>query len=389
MTFSFNDLMQPMTREELRKSHYDVLGILGVNTTKWKPGSVLRTMIYASSAVLAGLSQVIVGVSRGGYRELARGAWLRLNAQYVYGVPPLDADFASGNLVLSNSGGGVYNNVQPGDFISRNPETNKQYRNTAEFSIAALQSGVVVPMQAIEAGSASTSGAGEITELVTAMPGVTCTNLEAFVGVDTEREEDLRLRSGESLGALSPNGAADAYGFIVRSAKRDDGTTIGVNRVRAMPDGNGGIAVHCATPSGAVPAPDVAILNTRVQRACEPLGIDAEVFSATTVTQAVTYTIYCTDTDTSDADIIAAADAAVTAFLSTYPIGGVDIDSGGKLYVSAVQSAIGAVQPNGVPLGVVRVVVTAPAADVALSINQAPVAGTLTGAVVRVRVGQL
>lgn len=394
MSFSIEDQTRPMTTDEVKKSIYDVLGIIGVTTTKWKPGAVLRTMIAGTSVVLAGLSQLIALSAQSGFRQFARGAWLKFNAKYVYGVDALEASFATGPLMLTNTGSNVFNDVLPGDFVVRNPLTSKQYRNIVTFSVGALQADVPITIQAIEAGAASTAGANEIVELVTAFPGLVCTNPNAIVGSDDERDEDLGVRAGESLGAMSPNGPKDSYAFVARSARRPDGTAIGVNRVGHVTTGDGTLQIILATPSGPPPPEDLAIINDLIRPQCEPLTIDSTAEPAIPVTIAVTYTAYITNTQITTAEALEAINTAIINFISTYPIGGADIDSGGKLYLSALNAAIGSARAlsglaQGQALGVVRVTFTLPAADVALDPDEAPIAGTITGSIVHVRAEQL
>src|SRR5690606_14818917 len=88
-----------------------------------------------------------------------------------------------------------------------------------------------VDVIAFEAGSASSSSAGEITEIVTTMLQVTCSNPVALIGRDEESDPALRQRCRDSLGALSPNGPQAAYEYWAKSALRADGQPVNVNRV--------------------------------------------------------------------------------------------------------------------------------------------------------------
>src|SRR5262252_8646367 len=117
-TFTLAELVKPVTRQEVQASIYEALGVLGVNTTSWKPGAVPRVIIVAVSVVFSGFSELVSLTAKGGFLELAEGDWLTIVAHYVYGVDRIDATFASGGLTLSNSGGGEYA-LDPDDLIVR------------------------------------------------------------------------------------------------------------------------------------------------------------------------------------------------------------------------------------------------------------------------------
>jgi hypothetical protein len=377
--FALNDLVTPLTRQQVQKSIYDVLALVGVSTTGWKPGAVVRTMIVASSIVLAAFSQLMASIARSGFLELAEGQWLTLVARYVYNVEREEATFAEGELTLTNTGGGLFA-LDPDDLVVSNPTTGKTYRNTGTIVLAPLAV-LVVPIRATEAGAASTSSPGAITHLETTLLGVTCANATAVVGRDEEEDPLLRTRCLEKLGSLSPNGPWDAYSFAARNAKSADGTTIGVTRVRVTKDGFGNVNTYVATASGGVTGTsgdavtDFGAVNLAIQRLAAPLAVTANVFSAAPVSVAVTYQVWLYNTSGLTPQQIEDAIAAKLAtFMSTQPIGGNVIGAGpGKVFLDAIRTVIGSALPQ-----IFHVVVTVPAADVELAISQVPVLGTPT-----------
>ena len=149
--FSLVDLVLPLTRAQVQSSIYDVLGRLGVNTTTWKPGAVVRAMITGSSVVLSAFSVLQAQIVRSGWLELAEKDWLTLTAWYVFHVERFPATFATGNVTLSNTGGGVYG-IDPDDLIVGNPDTQAEYRNTATFTLGAGAT-LTLPVRASEAGA--------------------------------------------------------------------------------------------------------------------------------------------------------------------------------------------------------------------------------------------
>jgi uncharacterized phage protein gp47/JayE len=382
MATSINDLTRPLTTEELKSAIYEYIAATGTKTTNWKPGAVVRTIVAVLAFVLAAFSVLTSLLAKSGFLELSSGAWLTLVARYVYGVERDTGSFATGFVTLDNAGGGVYSG-DPDDLLFTNPTTGKSYRNAAAYSIGSGETGVVVAIRAVELGSASTSGTEEITQLETPLVGVTCTNAAAVVGTDPETDESLRARCVEQTGAASPNGPRDAYAFFAKSARRADGTSVGVTRVNPVPDGLGGIDVYVATASGTVtgtsgdPSTDLGAVAKAIHENAEPLAITPEVQSATPLSIAVTYELWVrSTTGLTSAQVEDLVEAALIAFMAAAPIGGWVISPAtGKIYVSAIRAAIASALPDG---SLVRIDVTLPAADVDVETNEAPALGTVT-----------
>src|SRR5690606_13147343 len=100
-----------------------------------------RTVIAAVAVIIAALSQLIALIARGGYLDLAEGAWLRLKARYDYGIEWQGPTFAGGKVTLNNTGGGIYS-FGPDEIVLINTATGKEYRNVEAVEIGALQTGI-------------------------------------------------------------------------------------------------------------------------------------------------------------------------------------------------------------------------------------------------------
>lgn len=68
------------------------------------------------------------------------------------------------------------------------------------------------------AGPESTSSPGAITQVVTTLSGVTCENLDSFIGSTWESNLALAARCRLKIQSLSPNGPSGAYAFFAVSA---------------------------------------------------------------------------------------------------------------------------------------------------------------------------
>lgn len=377
---TLDELTEQMTVEEAKAAIYAALAAQGIDTTLWKSGAPTRTMISGVAIVLAALSGVQALIARLGFAVLSQGEWLTQVARYVYGVERREGTFATGEVTLTNSGGGVYSG-DPGDLVFiRSGDDPKTYRNTAAFSIAAFETDVIIPIQAIEIGSASNATAGQIDDFETPLLGVTVANAASVVGLDREGDTTLLARCLAKTGPLSPNGPYDAYAFVALSATRANGESIGVTRVRTIPDGLGLVDVYVADATGEIAEPtDLETIDEAIQAQVVPECITAVVQSATPIVIPVTYELWVRAISSSDDDIQTAVGAALTTFMSSQPIGGVEIaPTAGRVYVSAIEAAIGATRIADVPLGVLKLVVTAPAADVAIDVDEAPALGSVT-----------
>ena len=383
---SIASLITPLSTDEVRGSIYNVLAATGVTTSTWKPGAVVRTIISGVSIVLAGLSVFIAFLARSAFLPLATGEWLRLVALYTYNVVRIEATFASGTVTLTNSSGGIYT-VAAGGLVVRNPTTRKTYVNASGFTLGAGATLDVIVI-ATEVGSGSTSFVGEVSEMVTGFLGVTCSNAAPLVGTDVEADPALRLRCTDKLGSLSPNGPSDAYGYFSRSAKRADGSSIGVTRVRAVP-GVGRIDLYAATATGGVPGTandlntDLGRIDDLLQRNVVPLCVVLQTWAASTVSVPVTYKLWLYNTSgLTEADIKAAVVAELEAYFATTPIGGTIISGGpGTLYVSELHAVIGRARYNGTPLPIARVDLLGPSDDVAMAVGSIPVLGTVSATI--------
>jgi len=370
---TLDELTTPLTRQEVESSIYTVLSRLGVNTTSWKPGAVVRTMIVGVSAVFAAYTDLMALIARSGFLALSAGDWLTLVAFHVYGIERRAATYASGNLTLTNSGGGLYI-LDAGDLIVRNSLSGATYRNTGPVTLTP-SSVVVTGIVATEPGTDGNAAAHVINTLVTTLLGVTCDNGAALNGTDTEPDATLRQRCSEMLGALSPMGPWDAYSSALRNATDPTGRNLDITRVSLVPDGYGQIDVYCATSTGTLPVTDVPYADAAIQLNAVPQAVTAIVHPAVEHIIATTFTVYAYNTSgMTVAEFETAIRAAVTAFIIAQPVGGnVITPPTGYVYPDGLRSAIASVAAE-----VFHVEITVPAAPVPLNPSEVATPGAIT-----------
>jgi Baseplate J-like protein len=385
MAISLDDLTTPLSVDDVTESIYNVLAALGVNTATWKPGAVVRTIIAAAAVVLSAFSELMALIAKSGWLELAEGNWLKLVAIHVFGIDEasLEATFAAGQVTLTNTGGGVFGPFAPGDVVVKNTTTGKTYRNTEAFSLAALGT-ATFGIEAIEAGAASTSAPGAIDALVTTMIGVTVSNAASVVGTDDLSDTAVRTLCLEKRSALSPNGPRDAYAFFARTAKRTDGTLVGVSRVHVTSSSTTGfVTVTVAGPSGAIsgtatdPTTDLGAVDSAIKQNVVPDAVTEVTQSANPAVIGLSYDLWIyTDANLTDQQVRDLVTAEWASFMVTQPIGGnVIAPAPGKVFVDAIRAAVGSVRPE-----IFHVVISSPASDVVLGDADVPMPGAITTA---------
>lgn len=379
--FHFADLVKTVTFAEFRASIYGVLARLGISTTTWAPGDPTPAQIESTSIMLEALSEQQAEIAKSGFLEFAQGAWLRIKAKYDYDVIPEDASFATGELMLTNTGGGIFN-AAAGDLIVRNRVTGKQYRNLVDFDLGSGAT-IVITIIAIEAGTASNANANAITEYVTEpFARVNITNPTALIARDAESPAELRARCSEKLGSLSPFGPWDAYSYAARTAKLSTGESAGVTRTRTTRDGYGNLYLRVASASGALTgeagdlATPIGAVDEAVQRYAAPLDVSAHVATADAIVVTVAYVAYVPiSSGLSAAGARELAAKALIEFFAAAPLGGVRLNGAtvnGHIFAEALRACI----HNAMPADVrhrVHVVLESPSTDVTLTPTQVAV----------------
>lgn len=372
MALPVDQLITPLTAEQVEDTALDFLASLGVNTTAWSPDNPIRTVIGVLAVPIAGVTSLVALGIRSLFRETAEGVWLTMRSKYGYGVDRITATYAAGEVTLTNAAGGSYNEAI-GDVVVLCTATEKTYRNTEAIVLAPFATGTF-DFEATEAGSASSASSGQIDAFVTPLLGVTVSNASALIGTDEETDADLRQRDEDKLGALSPLGAEGAYAYFAKSTARADGTPIAVNRVQVVRQNlAGAVFVYVASASGTIAGStgsagtDLYLINEALQRWATTACVTCTLYNATPVGVTVAYTAFAdAGAGATAAEIKTAINAALTAYFATYPIGGLTIN-GTDYYVfkNKVRSII-----ERAHSAVISATVTTPAADVELETGE-------------------
>jgi hypothetical protein len=374
-TVSLATLLVQQTKAQLYTFALGIANAVGLPVSSWQAGDPTRAHFNVEAETMATLEEVIVGYIQSGFLDFATGIWLTILADQVYGVTVPPATFATTDVTITNQGGAYFPSNPPGSLTFKSTVSGKTFTNTTG---GALASGVgqtlTVTVVADTAGSSSTAGVGEINALVTPLGSATCSNAVAAVGTDQQDDATTRALCRASLGPLSPNGPALAYGFVALTPSLTG--TSGITRQRTYPNStNGQVVQYLAGPGGAISAADLALAQAAILKLATPLCITPILSSAANVLIPLTYQLWVyKSSNKTESQIAADIVAALTKLLAGKPIGGDVIVPGspGALYTSDVETALKAAVPQAF-----RVIIDSPVGDTALGQGQVAALGTV------------
>lgn len=364
MTINIKTLFSAETAAQILARGLEIAAALGLDVDSWRTGDPTRSAFKYLAEVLARREDIAVEYTKSGFRSEASGDWLTLHASDVYGVARTEASYATPTVTLTNTGD-LYYDLGAGDLTVKATSTGKTFHNTSADALAGGDT-VTFDLIADEAGSDSSVTTDEIDALVTSLLGVEIVSSTPATASDEQDDDALDEQCAASLGALSPNGAPDAYEYVARNS----GLTgvFDVTRAKSVGDNDTGLAVvYLASASGDVAPESVTAVQDAFEQWCTPLCITPQATNATEHTIAITGTIEGDDIPDDFSDTIESA--LVTAFAAPSMI------SDGTVIVA--RSFLTATIHAAIP-GLRRVLLTLPAADVTLAAGEIPVLGALT-----------
>jgi hypothetical protein len=371
-TPSFDDLMTPLTDDQVLASELQTAVLLQMPVSAWQDGGVVREMLEINATAVSVTSQLAIPALKAGFLDFSSGDWLTLEADQTFDVQRIEATFATGTLLLYNAGSITYT-LNPGDVRAYDAGTitnpgNDPASPSTQVGLTApvlriggtgatytsTTGGVLLPGQTIsvtlvadEAGSASGAVPGAISALATPLSGVFVSNPALLSGEDEESDPNLRARCRESMARASPNGPADAYRYFATSAVLANGSPAGITKVYVQ-QLDGSVVVYCgddAGPASGAVGDTTAPLGAAdfaIQSNCVPTGIAETTLAAIPVPVSVSLTVYLSPTATiSNDDAIVAAQKGVAALFVAVPIGGFNVpDVGRGIFTNNFETAV-------------------------------------------------
>jgi hypothetical protein len=394
ITYTFDQLISEMTVKEAREKIYTIAAKLGLAVTSWKAGAWFRTVFSAQAIIEAANSRYVSLIAKSGFWQLSEGPWLTLCAKYLTGVLRREPSFASGYVVLTNSGANDYTDTAAEDVTVANRLTGKTFKNSEVFTLAPYGTATVL-FTAEQSGSGSSSAPGTITTLVTSMPGVTCTNPASLVGQDEEGDPSVQARCDRRAQSLSVAGARAAYLHFAMfdvdgmPLRRPDGGLVDVNRA-TVSDWSvvADVTVIVAGASGAVtgtwddPTTDLGAIYLNIERHVVTFGVRTLTVN-TTQDRALSfgYELIVDQTiSRTDDELYTAVETALSQYLATVPIGGYKVGEDGFVFALGVRAAMKSVDAKILDVELDAL------GDFGLFAYEIPIAGVLNrGGITRIR----
>lgn len=347
-----------------------IANALGLVTSSWRTGDPTMSTFEFVSEALENRDARGAELAKAAWLSQATGDWLTVLASETFGVDRIQASYATPSITLQNTGGAFYP-IAPGDLTFKDSVTQKTYHNTnGDADVGGPLSALTTrtyELTADESGSGSTVGDNDINEMVTTRNGVVIVSSTAAIGLDQQSDDSLKLQCLASLGALSPNGPADAYEFVARNPALTG--VQDVARARAVGDAaNGSVSLYIAGASGPVSGDSLGAVQDAIITWATPLCITPTTYFATPITINIVATISGPGLP-ADAETLGTNE--LLTVLSEFQIadtGGDSVDT--TLLTKAIRDGI------GVPIK--NLTLSSPGAPIALTLGQYPVLGTVS-----------
>jgi uncharacterized phage protein gp47/JayE len=375
---SVDELIVPITKDQALAFLFDLLRGHGFPVESWQSGSLQRTMFEAFAELASEKLLVADQLARAGLLSLSSGGWLDLLSDSHYDNQRFEAVKTLGVVSLTDSDGTGPHTIGVDEVVVSDAD-GRRYRNTTGGTLA-LSGVLPLYFEAEVGGNDGNVPINTLTVRVEGPPGVTVNNPDlgpgtwiTRSGADQETDASLQQRDRTKWAGLGVNGPAEAYENWAREA---DPAVTRVFVDAQNPRGPGTLDVYLAGASGAVAGPVVAAVQNYIDGTTDlvrrrALCADVLALSATNLPVNFTGTVYCDPA----MDAVVLGDvvlATLNAFLRAVPIGGVKSFDGdaGELLIGQLYYALFSIP------GVVNVVLTAPAANIAMLKTQVAVMGT-------------
>lgn len=351
---SFEQLSTPVTEAEAEAEIIARLAELGFSSKGWQSGSVQLTFVKLLAWLYARFTTFVAALLLGAFNDTSTGEFLtRFSASHYDNTRKAAVAFQYTIRHTTAAGEGPHT-IGVGDLVATNGVYTYRNIEAGELTSAAP---VDLIYQAEVPGAAPVAADGTITTLLTPVSGVTTTNpAESTVqaGADEESDLELQLRNRTKWGLLSINVPADGYKNIALQ-------TTGVGRVAvddSNPRGPYTIDVYIAGPSAQAGSEAVTTTQTNID-ARKSITADVGVIDAPVQVVTVSGIVYY---KAAFAGAPEAIDEAVTAYITTLPIGGEELTALTRgIALDALYVEIRKVS------GVQNVDLTSPSADLVLS----------------------
>lgn len=200
---TLTELLAPESQDQIKARLLALMNRDGFPVTDWESGGFTRTFIETLSLAYRDLvGNLIPQIAGGGFLDYAPDdddSWLTLLAEQMYSITRTEATHTIQKITLTCDGSNGPYTISAGQLMFRST-SGRRYANTTGGTLNT--SGTLVVEAKSESPNDSSDpetnyvdGSGTITEMVTPLPGVTCSNLKTdFTPV---------VKSGKSSGTVT------------------------------------------------------------------------------------------------------------------------------------------------------------------------------------------
>lgn len=327
-----------VTHDEAKQDLLDLLDSVGFTATSWQEGSVPLAMVEIGAEIWSKLSGVAVFLKGMALNETAEGEGLTRFSASHYANTRRPSTTAQRKITLTCSATEGPHSIALGAVVLANSVTGKTVRNVAGLAVvypATLPSGGTLQLlfEAESGGSGHNLANGSYTSLVTTLAGVTVSeDLRDRDGTDEESDPLLKVRNSSKWALLTEfELIKDAVENIALNAHAGI-KIVGVDDNN--PRGAGTFDVYLAGDTttflpGAQEIVDAQAAFDKRVFGPKPPAADARclVKEAAAAPLDLAGSIFY-DGNFAQADVKAAVEAALIAFLKTIPLGGFDFSPG-------------------------------------------------------------
>lgn len=283
---SLSDLIAGETNDSVMSGLLSFFKLSKFPTAAWDAFALPRVVTEYTSRYLADKSALIAAIAKGGFLDLAEGAWLDLLAASLYVETRKPAVFAQGIVTFTDA-----QFQGPITFTAGAVWVGNTGRTRRFKAIASPSGNWTLPyggtldllVEAEEGGADWNVGSGELVEVLTpAGSGIVVTNPPGTngswltqQGADVESDPALRQRCRDKWATIGSGSNDAAYRYWATS------TAAEVTRVKVSGDPDSGtVTMVIAGPTGPVSTDARDAVDARVT-AARPLCIRTLVFNAT------------------------------------------------------------------------------------------------------------
>ena len=282
MITSITELLKPVSQAEAMQTMARFLALVGFPVDAWQPGGAARTMLEAVADIVAGVTTNISSIASSAHLDTASGVWLDVCGRGRYDEARKPAVYTEGVVAFTDAGGvGPVSIDAPGDIVMRGAGVEFVSIGTGTIP---LNGTLDVAVKARNPGP-TTVLTGQITQLVTDIPGVTISNGPTWLtrgGAPAESDADYRLRCRLKWDKDSAGGTKEYYAYRALQSHPD------VRRVRVLPNLTylGSVRVIVAGAAGPLGPDAYAAARLAIESTYAPLAVDV------TCVNALAYTVY-------------------------------------------------------------------------------------------------